>query len=74
MLQMSLGVVSRERFSCVELVKEYIRAKQMDEVRFLLLLLLLIRMPRVIISYTHCGRTHQTANSTFTKGQLDFDK
>jgi len=31
-LQMPLGVVSRERFSCVELIKEYIRAKQLDEV------------------------------------------
>ncbi|KAL4238300.1 hypothetical protein ACF0H5_003012 [Mactra antiquata] len=30
-IMMSLGVVSRERLSCVELVKEYIRAKQMDE-------------------------------------------
>ncbi|XP_052249458.1 WD repeat-containing and planar cell polarity effector protein fritz homolog isoform X3 [Dreissena polymorpha] len=31
LLQMSLGLVSRERFSCVELVREYIRAKQVDE-------------------------------------------
>ncbi|WAR20211.1 FRITZ-like protein, partial [Mya arenaria] len=30
-LLMPLGVVSRERFSCVELVKEYIRSKQLEE-------------------------------------------
>lgn len=30
-LLMSLGVVSRERMSCVELVKEYIRSKQIEE-------------------------------------------
>ena len=32
MLLLSLGVVSRERFSCLELVKEYIRQKQLFEV------------------------------------------
>ncbi|XP_060607543.1 WD repeat-containing and planar cell polarity effector protein fritz homolog [Ruditapes philippinarum] len=30
-LLMSLGVVSRERLSCVELVKEYIRSKQIED-------------------------------------------
>ena len=32
MLLLSLGVVSKERFSCLELVKEYIRQKQLFEV------------------------------------------
>ena len=43
MLLLSLGVVSRERFSCLELVKEYIRHKQLFEVKHSLLLHLLVR-------------------------------
>lgn len=35
-LMMCLGVISRERLSCVELVKEYIRVKQLEEAILLL--------------------------------------
>ncbi|KAK3608618.1 hypothetical protein CHS0354_042616 [Potamilus streckersoni] len=31
MLMLPLGIISRERFSCLELVKEYIRQKQIEE-------------------------------------------
>ena len=44
-LLLSLGVVSRERFSCLEMVKEYIRHKQLFEVNELLIDLLLFSSP-----------------------------